>query len=205
MTPLFDTAILPSGSLAVLPTRPRLPVRLDAAGALRLALLGATACRLTSLARVLDTVNCFTGAAWNPPQEVVLAALQAETAAATILATESWVRSIPFFYTLTPAGAAAFKTLMRLPLPCPASPAAPSIAEVKFCLLDFVDSGDAMTAVADLSDFYLAYRDRVAMLRPDCPGDRPLLDRLHAERIALAEGRLVTLGEFAPTRNPAPH
>ena len=69
-------------TVSVLPTSRHKPLTyLDAATALDLAILGATACRMTPLARLVDTVWCLTGGGWRPPQDVVHEALRAANAA----------------------------------------------------------------------------------------------------------------------------
>ena len=77
-----------TASLAILPMTRRVShAYLDASSALDLAILGATACRMTPLARLVDTVWCLTGGGWRPPTDVVHEALRAANAAGTILAT----------------------------------------------------------------------------------------------------------------------
>ena len=71
--------------IAVLPKKEgKTPRHLDADAALKLALYGATACRMTSLARLIDTVWCLTGGGWRPPQEVIAAGLRKAAASGTI-------------------------------------------------------------------------------------------------------------------------
>ena len=189
--------------IAVLPKRRgNSPQYLDAEAALELALYGATACRMTPLARLIDTVWCLTGGGWRPPQEVIAAALRAASASGTILATESWVRSIPFFYTLTPKGAKAFQHLMRRPLPDWDDPITRSAAAVKFGLLDVAVTNDLPAVVADLQRFY---RDAGAGLRERQKGispDRPFLQAAMTDRIAWIDQRLHTLEGFKNSPRP---
>ena len=193
MTASFNVRSSPD--IAVLPARtPRAaPTHLDADAALELALYGATACRMTSLARLIDTVWCLTGGGWRPPQEVIGAGLRAASANGTILAVESWVRSIPFFYTLTPKGAGAFRDLMNRPLPEWDDPISRSAAAIKFGLLDVTDDEDMPAVLADLRRFYLHARadllERQAAIGPE----RPYLHATMTDRISWLTQRLRAL------------
>ena len=180
--------------IAVLPKRQgSTPRYLDAAAALELALYGATACRMTPLARLIDTVWCLTGGGWRPPQEVIAEGLRAASASGTILATESWVRSIPFFYTLTPKGAKAFKLLMCRPLPDWDDPITRSAAAVKFGLLDTTDTKDLPAVVADLQRFYRDARAGLCDRQKGMSPDRPFLHAAMTDRIAWIDRRLHAL------------
>lgn len=184
-------------SVAVLPTARDVPhAYLDAATALDLAILGATACRMTPLARLVDTVWCLTGGGWRPPVDVVHEALRAANAAGTVLATESWVRSIPFFYTLTPKGAAQFRTLMRRPLPVWDDPISRSAAAIKFGLLDVTDDTDLVAVAADLKRFYLDSRRGLETRRESLAHDRCFLHRAVGDRIAWADQRIRALDDL---------
>jgi len=180
--------------IAVLPKRQGSPPRhLDAAAALELALYGATACRMTPLFRLIDTVWCLTGGGWRPPQEVIAEGLRAASASGTILATESWVRSIPFFYTLTPKGAKAFQQLMRRPLPDWDDPITRSSAAVKFGLLDTADTKDLPAVVADLQRFYRDARAGLCDRQKGMSPDRPFLQVAMTDRISWIDRRLHAL------------
>lgn len=180
--------------VAVLPRRDKPGSRyLDADSALDLALYGATACRMTSLARLIDTVWCLTGGGWRPPQEVIAAGLRKASAGGTILATESWVRSIPFFYSLTPKGAQAFRTLMMRPLPNWDDPISRSAAAIKFGLLDVTETEDVPAVIADLKRFYCDIRTGLLERREGLSRDRPFLQAAMADRLAWVDQRLNTL------------
>ena len=180
--------------IAVLPKRQGSTSQyLDAAAALELALYGATACRMTPLARLIDTVWCLTGGGWRPPQEVIAEGLRAASASGTILATESWVRSIPFFYTLTPKGAKAFQQLMRRPLPDWDDPISRSSAAVKFGLLDAADTKDLPSVVADLQRFYRDARAGLCDRQKGVSPDRPFLQVAMTDRISWIDRRLRAL------------
>lgn len=186
-----------TATIAVLPkARQCTHTYLDAATALDLAILGATACRMTPLARLIDTVWCLTGGGWRPPVDVIREALRAANAAGTVLATESWVRSIPFFYTLTPKGASAFRTLMRRPLPDWDDPISRSAAAIKFGLLDVTDDADLVPVAADLKRFYLASRRGLETRRESLAEDRSFLHRAVGDRIAWADQRIDALDEL---------
>lgn len=188
--PAFTETTVSSG-LAVLPRRDGAAAsHLDADAALELALYGATACRMTSLARLIDTVWCLTGGGWRPPQEVIADGLRAASARGTILATESWVRSIPFFYTLTPKGAKASRELMKRPLPDWDDPISRSAATIKFGLLDVTDAADMPAVVADLKRFYLDMRRGLTDRRESLAADRPFLQATMADRLAWVDQRL---------------
>lgn len=188
-----------SGSVSptVLPWRPRNRTVLDAASALELAVLGATACRLTPLEKIAEQVRCLTGDAWHPPYETILHTIQAATAAREILPTESWTRSIPFFYTLTPTGAAKFRALMSLPLPGQDDPSSRACAEVKFGLLDLAEAADRRPVAADLRRFYGDCRSGIEADMLAVAADRRLLRRTIADRIDWLEMRLATLAAIA--------
>jgi len=184
-------------TVSVLPTSRHKPLTyLDAATALDLAILGATACRMTPLARLVDTVWCLTGGGWRPPQDVVHEALRAANAAGTVLATESWVRSVPFFYTLTPKGAKAFRTLMRRPLPVWDDPISRSAAAIKFGLLDVTEDEDLVVVAADLKRFYLDSRRGLEVRRESLACDRMYLHRAVGDRIAWADQRIHALDDM---------
>ena len=192
MTTPFNCQSVPE--IAVLPKRRgNTPRYLDANAALELALYGATACRMTPLARLIDTVWCLTGGGWRPPQEVIAAGLRAASANGTILATESWVRSIPFFYTLTPKGANAFRELMRPPLPDWDDPISRSAAAVKFGLLDVADTKDLPAVIADLKRFYRDARTGLCDRQKGMSPDRPFLQAAMTDRIAWIDQRLHAL------------
>ena len=180
--------------IAVLPKREgTTPRHLDADAALQLALYGATACRMTSLARLIDTVWCLTGGGWRPPQEVIADGLRKASASGNILATESWIRSIPFFYTLTPKGAQVFREMMLLPLPEWDDPISRSSAAIKFGLLDVTETNDIPAAINDLRRFYMNAREGLMERRERLPLDRPFLQAAMEDRIAWIEQRLCAL------------
>lgn len=188
-------------TVAVLPTSRDIPhTHLDAGAALDLAILGATACRMTPLARLVDTVWCLTGGGWRPPVDVIHEALRAANAAGTVLATESWVRSIPFFYTLTPKGASAFRKLMRRPLPAWDDPISRSAAAVKFGLLDVTDDADLTAVAGDLKRFYLESRRGLEARRESLAHDRCFLHRAVGDRIAWADQRIHALDDLIADR-----
>lgn len=188
-------------ALAILPTAKGETHRhLDAASALDLAILGATACRMTSLARLVDTVWCLTGGGWRPPTDVIHEALRTANAAGTVLATESWVRSIPFFYTLTPKGAKAFRTLMMRPLPSWDDPISRSAAAIKFGLLDVTDDKDLVPVAADLKRFYLDSRRGLESRRESLAADRAFLHAAVGDRIAWADQRIHALDDLMRAR-----
>tara|TARA_R110000868_G_scaffold778_5_gene5695 strand:- start:40 stop:672 length:633 start_codon:yes stop_codon:yes gene_type:complete len=188
-------------TVAVLPTaRDKTNAYLDAAAALDLAILGATACRMTPLARLIDTVWCLTGGGWRPPQDVVHDALRRANAAGTVLATESWIRSIPFFYTLTPKGAKLFRTLMRRPLPSWDDPISRSAAAIKFGLLDVTEDRDLVAIAADLKRFYLDSRLGLEARRESLAEDRVFLHTAVGERIAWADQRIHALDDLIRLR-----
>lgn len=190
MATLLDMAPASTATLAVLPGRQRGTAYLQASGALELAVLGATVCRMTPLERLLETVDCHSGPGWHPPRDSLLDTLQAATSAGTILATESWVRSIPFFYTLTPKGAIAFRTLMGLPVPESDHPMGPAIADVKFGLLDHHELCDAQAVAADLRRFYLDYRAEQRRQSASTGAELPVLNWVREDRRAWADSRL---------------
>ena len=187
--------------LTILPA-PKSPdnAYLDAAAALDLAILGATACRMTPLARVVDTVWCLTGGGWRPPTDVINEALRAANASGTVLATESWVRSIPFFYTLTPKGAKAFRALMLRPLPDRDDPISRSAAAIKFGLLDVTDDADIAVVAADLKHFYRESRRGLEARRESLAADRAYLYAAVGDRIAWADLRIQALDDLLRTR-----
>lgn len=189
--------------VAILPARKcSTHAHLDAASALDLAILGATACRMTPLARLIDTVWCLTGGGWRPPIDVIHEALRTANAAGTVLATESWVRSIPFFYTLTPKGAKAFRTLMARPLPSWDDPISRAAAAIKFGLLDMTDDKDLAAVAADLKRFYLDSRRGLETRRESLACDRAFLHAAVGDRIAWADQRIHALDDLIRTRLP---
>lgn len=190
---LAPVAILPSTRCGDHP-------HLDAAAALDLAILGATACRMTPLARLVDTVWCLTGGGWRPPTDVIHEALRSANAAGTVLATESWVRSIPFFYTLTPKGANAFRALMLRPLPSWDDPISRSAAAIKFGLLDVTDDKDLVPVAADLKRFYLESRRGLEARRESLAADRAYLHAAVGDRIAWADQRIHALDDLLRSR-----
>ena len=190
---LASVTILPSTKCAA-------HTYLDAASALDLAILGATACRMTPLARLVDTVWCLTGGGWRPPTDVIHEALRTANAAGTVLATESWVRSIPFFYTLTPKGAKAFRTLMMRPLPSWDDPISRSAAAIKFGLLDVTDDKDLIPVAADLKRFYLDSRRGLEARRESLAVDRAFLHAAVGDRIAWADQRIHALDDLLRSR-----
>mgnify|MGYP002634432560 CR=1 FL=1 len=190
-----------AGSLAILPAHPSAGHgHLDAAAALDLAILGATACRMTPLARLIDTVWCLTGGGWRPPTDVIHEALRAANAAGTILATESWVRSVPFFYTLTPKGAKKFRELMMRPLPAWDDPISRATAAIKYGLLDVTEDADIVAIAADLRRFYLDSRGGLEVRRESLVADRAYLHAAVGERIAWADQRLHQLEDILRAR-----
>lgn len=192
-----------AASLAVLPTARRAShTYLDASSALDLAILGATACRMTPLARLVDTVWCLTGGGWRPPTDVIHEALRAANAAGTVLATESWIRSVPFCYTLTPKGAATFRSLMRRPLPVWDDPISRSAAAIKFGLLDVTDDADLVAVAADLKRFYLDSRRGLEARRECLAKDRMFLHTAVGDRIAWADQRVDALDTLIRERLP---
>jgi hypothetical protein len=190
---LASVAILPAANC-------RVHDYLDAASALDLAILGATACRMTPQARLTDTVWCLTGGGWRPPVDVIHEALRTANAAGTVLATESWVRSIPFFYTLTPKGAKAFRTLMRRPLPSWDDPISRAAGAIKFGLLDMTDDKDLAAVAADLKRFYLDSRQGLERRRESLACDRAFLHAAVGDRIAWADQRIHALDDLMHTR-----
>lgn len=188
-------------SVAILPAA-KCPAHayLDAGAALDLAILGATACRMTPLARLVDTVWCLTGGGWRPPVDVIHEALRTANAAGTVLATESWVRSVPFFYTLTPAGAKTFSTLMMRPLPDWDDPISRAAAAIKFGLLDVTEDADLVAVAADLKRFYLDSRRGLEARRAGLANDRAFLHAAVGDRIAWADQRIHALDDLLRTR-----
>lgn len=188
-------------SVTILPaTSSGAHAHLDAAAALRLAVLGATACRMTPLARVVDTVWCLTGGGWRPPTAVIHESLRAANADGTVLATESWVRSVPFFYTLTPKGAKMFRNLMMRPLPDWDDPISRSAAAIKFGLLDVTDDADIVAIAADLKRFYIESRRGLEDRRAGLAADRAYLHAAVGDRIAWADQRIHALDDLLRTR-----
>ena len=191
----------PSG-LAILPIkRPGRQNYLDAAAALDLAVLGATGSRMTPLGRLDDTIWCITGGGWRPPAEIILEALRAATAAGTIRATDAWVRSTPFYYSLTPKGALAFQSLMRIPLPAWDDLISRSGAAIKFGLLDVVDTADLAIVAADLERFYRDARAGLEDRRDSLAADRVYLHKAVGDRIAWADQRLYASEDLLDRRN----
>lgn len=190
MATQLDLVPAAPATLTVLPGKQRGTAYLQASGALELAVLGSTVCRMTPLERLLETVDCLTGPGWRPPRDCVLDTLQAATKAGAILATESWVRSIPFFYTLTPTGASTFRQLMALPVPESDHPMGPAIADVKFGLLDHHELCDAVAVAADLRRFYLDYRAEQRRQSASTAVDLPVLNWVREDRRAWADSRL---------------
>ena len=178
--------------IAVLPKRDGTPAHhLDADAALELALYGATTCRMTSLESLINTVWCLTGGGWRPPKEVIADGLCKASAKGTILATESWVRSVPFYYRLTPKGAKVFRDLMNRPLPGWDDPISRSAATIKFGLLDVTDSSDLSAVVDDLIRFYLDVKKGLMERRNGLVSEgRPFLDAAMADRLAWVDQRL---------------
>ena len=188
-------------SVAVLPTANcGAHAYLDAAAALDLAILGGTACRMTPLARLVDTVWCLTGGGWRPPIDVIHEVLRSANAEGTVLATESWVRSIPFFYTLTPKGAKVFRELMMRPLPAWDDPISRSAAAIKFGLLDVTDDSDIAAIAADLKRFYLESRRGLEARREGLAVERAYLHAAVGDRIAWADQRIHALDDLLRTR-----
>ena len=181
--------------------RPGRQTYLDAAAALDLAVLGATGSRMTPLGRLVDTIWCLTGGGWRPPAEIIYEVLRAATVAGTIRATESWVRSIPFYYSVTPKGATAFQSLMRIPLPAWDDPISRSGAAIKFGLLDVTDSADLALVTADLERFYRDARAGLEARRDSLAADRVYLHQAVGDRIAWADQRLHALEELLDQRN----
>ena len=191
-------------SVVILPaTNCRAHAHLDAASALDLAILGATACRMTPLARLIDTVWCLTGGGWRPLIDVIHEALRAANAAGTVLAMESWVRSIPFYYTLTPKRAKAFRTLMTRPLPSWDDPISRAAAAIKFGLLDMTNDKDLAAVTADLKRFYLDSRRGLESRRESLASDRAFLHAAVGDRIAWADQRIHALDDLMHTRLPS--
>ncbi|MEX2453400.1 MAG: hypothetical protein WD470_01775 [Rhodospirillaceae bacterium] len=170
--------------------------RLDGAGTLQLALLGAAAQRTVTLDRLVDVVWCLAGGTWSPSGEIVHDALQRATRAGLVAARESWVKSVLFLYVLTPSGAQRFAELMRLPLPDHDDPAACAAASVKYGLLDLVEPADALAVTSDLRRFYLACRASLEERRTSLPPHRRFLDRCASERQAWIDFRIDALDEF---------
>ena len=187
-----------AGRVLVLGCRPKAgQTRLDGAGTLQLALLGAAAQRTVTLDRLVDVVWCLAGGAWAPSGEAVHDALQRATRAGLVAPRESWVKSVPFLYVLTPAGAQRFGELMRLPLPDHDDPAACAAASVKYGLLDLVETADALAVTSDLRRFYLACRAGIEERRTSLPAHRPFLDRCAGERQAGIDFRIDALDDFS--------
>ena len=176
-----------AGVLAVLPVvrRPRRS-SLDAAGALDLAVLGATARRTVALDRLLNTVWCLSGGEWCPPREVVFDALQRATTSGTVDARESWVKSVPF----------VFNELMRVPLPGHDDPVARAGASIKYGLLDLVRDEDVVGVAADLKRFYMQCRETIETSRSALATDRAFLHRAVGERLSWIDYRMDSLNEM---------
>lgn len=191
---------LPETGLCVFPMKTEHgPVRLDANATLELAILGASARRMASLDRVVDTVWCLLGDGWCPPREVVLDKLQNATRTGTVLATESWVRSIPFLYSLTARGADRFEVLMNTPIPRSGDPTANSAASVKFGLLDLIERGRELGPAGDLRAYYHDCRGELEKQSRSLAADRTFLKHAVEQRIARLDFQLDSLTTLIDT------
>ena len=177
----------------VLPCRPRLRSVLDARAALELSVLGATSCRLAPLEGIIAQVRCLGGDGWRPSREMIQHTIQAAVRSGALHETESWVRSIPFFYTLTPKGVSTFRQLMLLPLPDAEEPDGRAASEIKYRLLDLAFDKDRAAIAADLRRFYIHWRRGLAEGFDAIPADRLLLRDAYIESLATCDGRLATL------------
>jgi hypothetical protein len=131
---------------------------------------------------------------------VIHEALRAANADGTVLATESWVRSIPFFYTLTPKGAKLFRNLMLRPLPSWDDPISRSAAAIKFGLLDVTEDSDIVAIAAELKRLYLDSRRGLEARRESLAADRAYLHAAVGDRIAWADQRIHALDDLLRTR-----
>ena len=165
--------------------------RINARSALYLAVLGAAAGRMVPLDRLLNMVWCL--GSWRPPREVVFETLRLATRNGHVSATESWVRSVPFLYSLTGPGAETLLCLMRSPLPTANDPATTAAASVKHGLLDLLDATDRSKVAADLRRYYLMCREDSENRRELLPAHRALIQHMASERTAWLESRLKTL------------
>lgn len=183
-----------SPRICVLPLRPDgLGSALSPSAAIDLALLGAVAQRDTGLDRLLEIVACLAGEGWPPAREVVLDRLQRATAAGTVAAHESWVRSVPFVYGLTPKGESHLVHLMRRPIPDRDDADARGAASIKLALLDLLGAIDAAAVRQDLRRFYSLRRDSLRLRRAALPPDRPLLAAAIADQEDQVVRRLARL------------
>jgi hypothetical protein len=180
--------------IVVLPQRAgRAGPEITPSAAIDLALLGAAAQHDIGLDRMLEFVACLAGEACTPAREVVLDRLQRATATGWLSARESWVRSVPFVYRLTPAGASHLVALMRFPIESRDDAPAYCVASMKLALLDLLGPDDAKAVAADLRRFFRSRRDGLALRRALLPRDRPLIFEAVAEQEAQVARRLARL------------
>ena len=133
--------------------------------------------------RLIDTVWCLTGGGRRPPKEIIAQGLSAASAEGKILATESWIRSILFFYTLTPKGAKEFRRLNGAASPRLGRPNLRAAATIKFGLLDMPEPEDLPAVIADLKRFYLNVRRGLQEREENLAHDRPFLQAAMADRL----------------------
>jgi hypothetical protein len=187
-----------SAKTVVLPCRPRLRTFLDARAALELSVLGAASCRLAPLEGIVSQVRCVGGDGWRPSREMIQHTIQAAVRSGYLHETESWVRSIPFFYTLTPKGVSAFRQLMLLPLPDAEEPDGRAASEIKYRLLDLAFDKDRSAIAADLRRFYLDWRRGLTDSFDAIPPDRLVLRDAFLESLAKCDARLASLDSSPP-------
>ena len=163
---------------------------------IELAILGAVAGRMTSLAELIDTVKCLAGEAWNPATEVIKQGIQVGVAKQFIHSNESWILSIPFLYSITGEGAKRLSELLELPLPSFENPIIEGASEVKFGLLDKVNSRNILSIAEDLEQYY-RYAKQKLEERRNCSGEgRSHLSIAIAARIESLNLRLRVIGDI---------
>ena len=179
-------------TLSILPIdEKRCETGINTRSTLYLAVLGAAAGRMVPLDRLLNMVWCL--GSWRPPREVVFETLRLATRNGHVCTTESWVRSVPFLYSLTKTGAETLLGLMRSPLPAANDPAMIAAASVKHGLLDLLEGTDRSRVAADLRQYYLMCREDTESRRELLPAHRALIQHMVSERTAWLEARLKTL------------
>ena len=163
---------------------------------IELAILGAIAGRMTSLAELIDMVKCLAGEAWKPATEVIKHGIQVGVAKKFIHSNESWVLSIPFLYSITGMGAKRLRELLELPLPSFENPITEGASEVKFGLLDKVKSPNVLSIAEDL-ELYYRYAKQELEERRNCLGQgRSHLSIAMAARIERINIRLRVIGDL---------
>ena len=163
---------------------------------IELAILGAVAGRMTSLAELIDTVKCLAGEAWKPATEVIKQGIQVGVAKQFIHSYESWILSIPFLYSITGEGAKRLSELLELPLPSFENPIIEGASEVKFGLLDKVNSRNILSIAEDLEQYY-RYAKQKLEERRNCSGEgRSHLSIAIAARIESLNLRLSVIGDL---------